>query len=86
MSLKDISTRLRSIPVELPAEVAANAAPAIEAKAKATAPVATGRLRDSLTAVAAGSSVVVSSSVNYARFNLTEQDYTPELDEAVNAV
>lgn len=88
MSLRDLSARLRAIPVEIPQDVAREAAPAVEAKAKASVPVRTGRLRDSITAVASGPSVVVRADVDYAPFvrGVDEADYTPELDEAVNAV
>jgi hypothetical protein len=83
-----LGDKLRRIPRALPARVAAAAVSSVEAKAKASVPVRTGRLRDSITATAAGDSIVVSAPVPYAPFvdEATEHDYTPELAAAVRGL
>lgn len=83
-----LGDQIRAVPQTLPARVASAAAPAIEAKARAKAPVRSGRLRASITARVAGDSVVVASDVPYARFvdNAIEGDYSAELDAAVRGV
>lgn len=88
MSLRDLAAKLRATPERLPSEVAVKAAPAVEAKAKASVPVRTGRLRDSIVAVASGASIVISAGVDYAPFvrGVDAADYSAELDGAVDAL
>jgi hypothetical protein len=89
MSLRDLSAELRAIPKKLPGQAASAGARGVEAKAKASVPVATGKLRDSITAVASGDSIVVSAGVDYARFvkiGIDDVDYDAEIGEAVDAL
>jgi hypothetical protein len=82
-----LGDKLRSIPTALPARVAAAARGSVEAKAKASVPVRTGRLRDSIAAAASGPSIVVSSSVDYAQFAMPEDvDVAAEIDAAVGSI
>jgi hypothetical protein len=86
--LRALALELRQLPTVLPAEVARIAAPLVAEHAKAEYPaehVRTGATRDSIEAVASGSTVIVKETTpysGYVRGTLTT-DYAGPVNEAV---